>query len=724
MRFHIPGIPHTATNKHYISCAYTQKVYKLCDMLINLGHEVYHYGCEGSDPKCTEHVNVMTEEMRNRFYPDDFTQYYKFDTTDELHMTYRANCVKEINRRAKDRDFLLCQWGYGHQPISTAMDRKMMVIEPGIGYEDTFASYRVFESYAWMHYVYGKNKQTNGSWYDAVIPNYFDPKDFTYNDKKDDFFLYLGRIGKNKGVEVAVQVTQAIGAKLIIAGQGTMVNPSEQIDLRAPHVEFAGFADVEKRRDLMSRAKALFVPTYYIEPFGGVAVEAMMSGTPVITSDWGVFSETVLHGITGYRCRTFDHFCWAALSLDKIKHQACKDWAVNNYSLSRVGLMYQEYFDAIYDLWDKGWYSNHSEERNNLDWLYKHFPEHTPHVACGNVFKREAPEIMPAVDPFSIVGMISDNSKKKSNIDADSCADEKPEPVLNIVAAEPASDFVIENISTNVIQKDHVPILNAVNKSRFMAHTVNQPDSDITAFFLSCDRLHLLSTAVSTFLSTSKEKVKLVICDDSGNPAVYKQLLKDYGKEFDILCFPENRGQWEAFDFMTSYCFTKYIFYVEDDWEFYKDGYLQLSKEILESNREIGTVDLSDRRYPDLGDQGQATDKFIWKNNWRISDNHWYWCGWCGSPNLKRREDLIWLGRTACLAPEWVIDRKFYSMGLKSVYLLDGYVKHLGDKESRMAGKYIKDSITPCQRCPLDSFCKLPRTNWHYLDNNEPICKG
>jgi hypothetical protein len=48
----------------------------------------------------------------------------------------------------------------------------LLAVEFGIGYPGSFAKYRVFESYAWMHTTYGAQRgaDIDGVWYDAVIP--------------------------------------------------------------------------------------------------------------------------------------------------------------------------------------------------------------------------------------------------------------------------------------------------------------------------------------------------------------------------------------------------------------------------------------------------------------------------------------------------------------------------------------------------------------------------
>lgn len=145
------------------------------------------------------------------------------------------------------------------------------------------------------------------------------------------------------------------------------------IDLRADHVEFVGYADLKKRRDLLSRCKALFVPTYYFEPFGGTMIEAAFSGSPSITTDWGSASENVLHDVTGYRCRTMDQFCWAAKNIENIRPIDCRHWAEGNFSLEAVAPMYDEYFRMLQDLRGKGWYEE-NPGRTQLDWLTKSHP--------------------------------------------------------------------------------------------------------------------------------------------------------------------------------------------------------------------------------------------------------------------------------------------------------------------------------------------------------------
>jgi glycosyltransferase involved in cell wall biosynthesis len=375
--FHIPGLVHLPCKKEYMGCAFTQKILNLVKMLKSLGHTVYFYGAEGSDLPADEIIITHTlKDIRQEWGEEDNRfeigynwreKNFKHDINQkktETTLKFYQNTINEINKRKKPDHFILLPQGYYHKPIADAVGL-YLTCEPGIGYRGSYSPFRAFESSYIQNFTYGSEhprQSINGNYYDRVIPNYFDPDDFEYSDKKEDYYLYIGRMILRKGVWTAVKATQAVGAKLILAGQQ---DPEIDIKKLPDNCEFIGYADIEKRKELMSKAIATFVPTTYLEPFAGTHIESMLHGTPPITTNFGVFPETipdVLNGKIGFRCNTLQDFVEATQKAKQVNHKEVREYG-ERFLMDNVKWQFDKWFKDLYQLYlsttnsnIKGWH--------------------------------------------------------------------------------------------------------------------------------------------------------------------------------------------------------------------------------------------------------------------------------------------------------------------------------------------------------------------------------
>lgn len=349
MRFHVVGLPFTQTNGDYPACAFTHKVRKFCQMMMAAGHTVYLYSGQHNDTVCTEHVACISQDEQGALLADRHYTNGPFDASLPQWQAFNLRVAAEISKRAEQQDFICVIGGTAHKPIADLLPH-MMTVEFGIGYPGTFAKFRVFESYAWMHAVYGStttNPATlDGRWYDAVIPGYVDAAEFPMGSGTGDYLFFIGRLVERKGYQIAADVAEHLGKRLIVAGVGQPPTYGEHV----------GVLGLERAR-YFGEASAVLVPTQYVEPFGTVNVEAQMTGTPVITTDWGAFTETVEDGVTGFRCRTFGEFVDAVGKCADLDRDYIRKRAVATYSLEATAPKYERYFHRLAQLWGDGWYT-------------------------------------------------------------------------------------------------------------------------------------------------------------------------------------------------------------------------------------------------------------------------------------------------------------------------------------------------------------------------------
>ena len=152
-----------------------------------------------------------------------------------------------------------------------------------------------------------------------VIPNGINLSNFIGIERDYDFrrqyamdnekiILYVGRLVYEKGIQNLIAAMPKVlsnyhDAKLIIAGRGGMMDELRQeasnLGLN-DKIYFTGYLDSKQVQKMYKCADVAVFPSTY-EPFGIVALEAMLAGVPTVVSDVGGLDEIVTHGVDGMK---------------------------------------------------------------------------------------------------------------------------------------------------------------------------------------------------------------------------------------------------------------------------------------------------------------------------------------------------------------------------------------------------------------------------------------
>lgn len=201
-----------------------------------------------------------------------------------------------------------------------------------------------------------------------VVYNGVDTNLFSFDDKKEDYLLWVGRLSKAKnadgtfmdpkGIRWAIQLAQQTNSRLLLTGN---VEDKAFFDTEVkPHlndkIRWVGPISAEqalKKEEivkLMQKAEAFLMTVNWNEPFGLVMAEAMSTGTPVIGFDRGSVSELVVDGKTGFVVapeKGIDGLKEALGKMSIIKHQDCRDHVVEHFSIQTMIDNYEETYSEI-----------------------------------------------------------------------------------------------------------------------------------------------------------------------------------------------------------------------------------------------------------------------------------------------------------------------------------------------------------------------------------------
>jgi glycosyltransferase involved in cell wall biosynthesis len=182
----------------------------------------------------------------------------------------------------------------------------------------------------------------------AVIHHGVDASQFTFRESPDDYVCYLGRFTRGKGPRVAIAAARALGVRLVLAGPWNDYFAKEiQPLVDGLTVEYIGPVEGTERDRLLGGARALLYPLQEPEPFGLVAVEAMMSGTPVAAICRGAVAEIVEEGVTGHSAEPEGDFTAAVEEALTLNRQRVRNRAAVRFSAARMAQQYVDVYQRV-----------------------------------------------------------------------------------------------------------------------------------------------------------------------------------------------------------------------------------------------------------------------------------------------------------------------------------------------------------------------------------------
>lgn len=175
--------------------------------------------------------------------------------------------------------------------------------------------------------------------------------------EKKDYFVYIGRLSEEKGIDSLLKAFSKCEYIIHIFGDGPLVEKVKQAAQLHPNIVYGGFQQKETLHQHLSASQALLVPSIWFEGMPMTVLEAFACGTPVIASKIGILEEMIQNKKNGLLFEPNDDksiidalHTWQTLSIDDknaISENCKKDFSDTYSSQKNVLLLETIYKEAI-----------------------------------------------------------------------------------------------------------------------------------------------------------------------------------------------------------------------------------------------------------------------------------------------------------------------------------------------------------------------------------------
>jgi glycosyltransferase involved in cell wall biosynthesis len=154
-----------------------------------------------------------------------------------------------------------------------------------------------------------------------------------------DDLIVFGRIHPDKGTDLAIDIAERAGRRLVICGivqDHAFFRERVEPRIDGERVIYRGPVGPAERAAVLGSGAALLHPIRFAEPFGLSVVESMACGTPVVAYRKGSMPEVIDDGVTGLLVGDVDEAVAAVAAVPGIDRAACAKRARERFSAGRM----------------------------------------------------------------------------------------------------------------------------------------------------------------------------------------------------------------------------------------------------------------------------------------------------------------------------------------------------------------------------------------------------
>ena len=217
---------------------------------------------------------------------------------------------------------------------------------------------------------------------------------------------------------------------------------------------------------------------------------------------------------------------------------------------------------------------------------------------------------------------------------------------------------------------------------------------DVTLVITSCGRFDLLEKTLDSFFEYNTYPIKkIIITEDSTEGKKLEKILSKYkNQNLKMIVNEERLGQMKSIDKAYSEVDTEYIFHCEDDWKFFKKGFIEKSMKLLEEDEKILIV--GGRAKEDFKEGYFFDEEYEAKDGgkyYNVADEIFTY-----NPGLRRKSDHDLFGSHEKLKDklyEMELSKFYKDRNYRTIYFKEKYVEHIGDKRHVHFSRKGKNSI-------------------------------